>query len=92
MTTITAVTFDESDTEWDADNRQVMKFRAFTGTTRIMCAISREALGDHFGPQAHPRDIFSSNRATIEGIAEKLIRHGRFEKDGSIFIRGSDVR
>ena len=79
MTSVATITFDPNDTKWD-DDRHVMKFHAVAGTARIVCAISLEGLGDHFGKQARATDIFSSNRGKIEGIAEKLIRHGRLRK------------
>ena len=77
------------DAHWN-DDRQIVQFYAVDQLNRIPCAISKEALDDHFGNGANPLDIFKSNRDTIEAIASKLISRGRFESDGSILIGTSD--
>ena len=77
------------DAHWN-DDRQIVQFYAVDQLNRIPCAISKEALDDHFENGASPLDIFRSNRDTIEAIASKLIAHDRFESDGSILIRTSD--
>jgi Protein of unknown function (DUF1488) len=77
------------DAHWN-DDRQIVQFYAVDQLNRIPCAISKEALDDHFQNGANPPDIFRSNRDPIEAIASKLIAHDRFESDGSILIRTSD--
>lgn len=75
---------------WDG-NRDVVAFPADADGKRIHCAISWEALQDNFGgSRSAPLDCFRSNRGAIEAKAERFIRHGRFEADGSIFIRSGD--
>jgi hypothetical protein len=56
------------------------------------CAISKEAIADHFGGDPHQDllETFRFNRLKIEAVALKLIRQGQFESDGSILIRTSD--
>jgi hypothetical protein len=36
-------------------------------------------------------NVFQANRAEIEAIARRLIQIHRYEPDGSIIIRGTDV-
>lgn len=75
---------------WDG-SRYVVAFPADVDGNRINCAISLEALQDNFGGnQAVPLDCFRANRRAIEAKAERLIRHGRFEINGSILIRSQD--
>jgi hypothetical protein len=75
---------------WD-DTRQIVKFGAMVGTKQILCGISSEALGDHFGGDADPIKAFRSNRAKIEAIAERLIEQGRFEQGRLILIKTDDL-
>lgn len=75
---------------WDG-NRDVVSFPAEINKQRINCAISWEALQDHFGgDNIPPLEAFRSNRSVIEGVAERLINEQRFEQDGSILIRSKD--
>jgi len=76
------------DAHWN-DDREIVQFYAVDKSNRIACAVSKEALDDHFGNGANPLDIFRSNRDTIEAIASKLISRGRFGTDGSILITTS---
>jgi hypothetical protein len=69
----------------------VILFPAIIGNDTIGCAISVEALADHFeNNPMKPTTVFSHHRTAIEHIAEKLIALKRFEDDGSILIRSSD--
>jgi hypothetical protein len=79
-----------TDDHWNAD-RDIVKFHAMDGSKRILCAISRSALEDHFENGKTPLDTFRSNRSKIEAIAGNLILRGRFEVDGSILIKTSDL-
>lgn len=84
-----AITFPNVEA-WDG-SRDVATFPADADNQRINCAISREALQDNFGCLAgRLLDCFRDNRPRIEAKAEHLILSGRFESDGSIFIRSSD--
>lgn len=75
---------------WDG-NRYVISFPADVNNQRICCAVSWEALQDHFGGNdIPPLDAFRAKRSAIEGVAERLINRRRFEQDGSILIRSQD--
>jgi hypothetical protein len=76
---------------WDGD-RFAMSFPADVDGKRVVCRISVEALQDGYDPQGEPRAIFAANRGSIEVIAERLIFQNRFESDGSVLIRSSDLR
>ena len=72
-------------------HRMVVKFVAVLGTDNIPCAISHEALTDHFGNDSErPVAVFTQHRGAIERIAANLIAKNRRENDGSILIRSSD--
>jgi hypothetical protein len=76
--------------EWDG-RRDVAMFGARVGAKNVLCAVSLEALVDHF--RADPRQplaTFRQHRATIEELARRLIQAQRFEADGSILIRSQD--
>jgi hypothetical protein len=62
------------------------------GNTRIPCAISREALDDHFqGDNKDKLEVFRANRRTIEQEARRKYLAGRTEPDGSVLIRTGDL-
>lgn len=78
-----AITFPRIEA-WDGA-RDVASFPADKDGARIGCAISLEALQDnHGGAGGDPIACFRSNRPAIEAKAERLIRQGRFESDGSM--------
>ena len=87
---MTVARFPNSISLYDSDCR-VVRFAAIVGNETIACAISTEALTDHFenDPQ-RPAMVFARHRSAIEGIADKLITGRRFEPDGSILIRTAD--
>jgi uncharacterized protein DUF1488 len=86
---MTAVAFQTGE-HWDSDN-EIIKFRALVGTKQVLFGISKEALGDHFGGDEDPIKAFRSNRARIEAVAERLFARSRFEDDGLILIKTSDL-
>lgn len=72
-------------------SRDIVTFPAEVNQKRISCAISWEALQDHFGGNSvPPLDVFRANRQAIEAKAVQIINRQRFELDGSILIRTSD--
>jgi hypothetical protein len=79
--------------EWyDHHRRKVVWFRAIVDEKCIDCGISIEALADHFGAfYDDPLPAFRTHRAHIWEIATKLIDQRRFEDDGTILIRKSDL-
>jgi Protein of unknown function (DUF1488) len=61
-------------------------------TQRIRCAISREALDDHFHcDKKNKLEVFRENRPAIEDIARRKYLSGRVEPDGTILIRTADI-
>ncbi len=92
MTDRTTLTFPEGRYDWE---RQLVTFPASDGSKEVSCAISGEALEDHFGAQRRERNeciaAFSSNREDIEALARRKFALNRLEADGSVLIRSSDV-
>ncbi len=94
MTDRTTLTFPEGRESYDWE-RQLVTFPANDGRNEVSCAISGEALEDHFGAQRMERNecvaAFSSNREDIEALARRKFALNRLEADGSVLIRSSDV-
>lgn len=87
--TVPKITF--PDKESLDSNRDVVKFLAILEEKKIRCAISIEALQDHFSADYNQAlDVFSNKRKMIEAKATELIGSRRFEADGSILIRTTD--
>ena len=58
----------------------------------VPCAISSEALDDHFGGDNKDKfKIFSANRERIEHEARRKYLAGRVESDGSVLIKSMDL-
>lgn len=73
-------------------SRDVVVFWGQDRTHRIRCAISREALDDHFhGDNRNKLQVFRDNRPAIEDIARRLYLSGHVEADGSVLIRSADI-
>jgi|HubBroStandDraft_6_1064221.scaffolds.fasta_scaffold20165_1 fido (protein-threonine AMPylation protein) len=73
-------------------DRQAVVFWGQDGNTRVQCAISREALDDHFhGDNKDKLEVFKANRRTIEQQARRKYLVGRTEPDGSVLIRTGDL-
>ena len=79
--------------EWyDHHRRKVVWFSAIIDEKCIDCGISIEALADHFGAfYDDPLPAFRTHRARIWEIATKLIDQRRFEADGTLLIRSTDL-
>jgi Protein of unknown function (DUF1488) len=81
-----------SDEWYDHHRRKVVWFSAIVDDKSIACGVSIEALRDHFGAYADdPLPAFRSNRARIQETATKLIREHRFEADGTLLVRSTDL-
>lgn len=81
-----------ADESYDHHRRKIVWFSAIVDEKSIDCGISIEALADHFGAfYDNPLPAFRSHRQRIQDIAAKLINQRRFEDDGTIFIRSSDL-
>jgi hypothetical protein len=70
-----------------------VSFLALVDSRQIKCMVSVAALRDRFGmPHLDdPIPYFNDNRSRIEEIAANLITHDRFEKDGTILIKTTDI-
>jgi Protein of unknown function (DUF1488)/Fic/DOC family len=83
--------FSAPEETYDFD-RGVVAFWGRDGETRVRCAISREALDDHFGADDKDKlEAFRANRQAIEQEARQKYLAGRTEPDGSILIRTGDL-
>ena len=83
--------FPEPEEKYDFD-REVVVFWGQDGETRVRCAISREALDDHFhGDDKDKVEVFRANRQAIEQEARRKYLAGETEPDGSILIRTGDM-
>lgn len=87
-----------SDNETKVDllnNEPIARTIVFWGLDRdqrIPCAISREALDDHFrGDNRNKLEVFRENRPAIEDIARRKYLSGRVEPDGTVLIRTADI-
>lgn len=80
------------DESYQHHRRSVVWFGAVDDDKVIDCAISLEALTDHFGAYADdPLPAFRKHRQQIWDLAAKLIAQRRFEDDGTILIHSADV-
>ena len=71
--------------------RDVVVFWGLDRDQRIPCAISREALDDHFrGDNRNKLEVFRENRPAIEEITRRKYLSGRVEPDGTVLIRTAD--
>jgi len=83
--------FPEREERYDFD-RGVVAFWGQDGETRVRCAISREAIDDHFqGDDKDKAKVFRANRQAIELKARQKYLDGETEPDGSVLIRTGDL-
>lgn len=72
--------------------RDVAVFEGRDGDRTIRCAISREALEDHFeGNHEDPVKVVGAHRSRIEHEARRKYLGGYLDPDGSILIRTDDL-
>jgi transcriptional regulator with XRE-family HTH domain len=72
--------------------RDVVVFEGKDGDKIVTCAISREALDDHFdGDNKDKLKVFTAKRERIEHEARRKYLSGPTEPDGSVFISTSDL-
>jgi Fic family protein len=84
--------FPAPDERYDPDRMAVI-FWGQDGDKRIRCAISREALEDHFHADKEDKlEPFRANRRVVEGEARRKYVEGRMESDGSVLIQTGDLR
>lgn len=90
MTAHRTLIFPEPGERWDG-TRDVVRFQAMDGSRRIDCAVSLEALEDHFRWEVDdPVAVFRANRAAIEHRIRLKYLNGRLEPDGSLLLRSGD--
>ena len=80
---------------WSAYS-QTIRFYARYKERRIRCAVTRAALEDRVGsrtplPAAQLEKVFEEHRDTIHKIAGTKVLNSRFQQDGSVLIRTSDL-
>jgi Protein of unknown function (DUF1488) len=79
--------FPASDERYVFD-REVVVFWGQDREKRVRCAITQEALDDHFGGDSKDKvEVFRANRRTIEDIQRRKYLAGQTELDGSVLIR-----
>jgi fido (protein-threonine AMPylation protein) len=72
--------------------RDIVFFYAQDGEACVRCAISREALDDHFpGDGRDKLEVFRANRQDIEQEVRRKYIAGDTEVDGSILIHSDDL-
>ena len=72
--------------------RDVVAFWGLDRDQRIRCAISQEALDDHFrGDNRNKIEVFRENLLVIEEIARRKYLSGRVEPNGTVLIRTDDI-
>jgi hypothetical protein len=85
------LTFPDPEESYDI-GRDVVVFWGSDRDQRIRCAISREALDDHFGgDNRNEVEAFRENRPAIEQIAQRKYLSGRVEPDGTVLIRTAEI-
>lgn len=85
------LTFADSGARYDPIGTVVL-FDGRDGEKTVPCAISREALADHFdGAKQNPARVFQAHRARIEHEARRKYLAAGLEADGSVLIRTEDL-
>lgn len=83
--------FPKSDGRYDPI-RMVVLFDGKDGEKTVPCAISWEALEDHFDDdKKNPAKVFRSNRERIEHEARRKYLAVRLEPDGSVLIKTENL-
>jgi transcriptional regulator with XRE-family HTH domain len=81
--------FPNSKEKYDSE-RGVIVFTGVDRGKKVKCAISFEALDDHFENGQNPLKNFIKNRAIIENEAKRKYLNNNLENDGSILIKSDD--
>lgn len=72
-------------------DREVVLFKGEDDEKTVQCAISQEALEDHFGADSkNLLKVFIANRERIEHEARRKYFTDQLEADGSVLIRTTD--
>jgi len=84
------LTFPDPQPRYDTIN-EVVRFWGHDGTKRILCAITRDALDDHYKPERRDKlKTFEANRTAIEQEARRKFLAGAVEADDSVLVETSD--
>ena len=71
---------------------EAIVFKGTDGDKIVTCAISREALENHFnGDNKDMLRVFKANRERIEHEARWKYLRGRLETDGSVLMKPMDL-
>jgi hypothetical protein len=88
------LTFNNPPARYDFD-RDVVTFVGDASGSAVKCAISREALEDHFAADGLEQEgrvrKFLDNRSTIEGMARAKYLHWPVEQSNAVLIKTADV-
>ena len=71
--------------------RDTVFFTGQDGTKIVQCAISEEALSDHFLDGGNPLETFRDHRPAIEAIARRKYVSGQVDPDGRVLIGTADL-
>jgi uncharacterized protein DUF1488/Fic/DOC family protein len=84
------LTFAEPEARYNFE-RGIVVFWAQDENRRVRCAISREALDDHFGADDRDKvEVLQEHRHEIEEVVRRKYLAGDTERDGSVLIRTTD--
>ena len=73
-------------------NRMVVSFLGLDGNREVICAISEEALEDHFhGEGKNSLKVFRVNHENIEHEVRRKYLAGKLESDGSVLLKTEDI-
>jgi hypothetical protein len=91
------LTFDNSPPRYD-DSRDIVMFDGKALGLSVVCAISREALDDHFGAAGTSGrtkkgrlETFRKNRSVIERMAREKFLHLPIEEPETVLIKTEDI-
>ena len=84
------LTFPSPQATYDFE-RDAIRFQGRDGTHSVPCAISDEALSDHFPQGETPLQAFQEHRETIEALARRKYLSGQIEQDGQVLLRTADI-
>ena len=91
MTDQRTLIFPASAPALDAD-KSIVIFHGLADTSQVRCAISCEALEDHYGGNNKSQlKVFSANREQIEHEARKKFLNQILERDGTVLIKTEDL-